>query len=214
MHVEADAAVAATRQRALDQIEIAQSRAGVIAETWAESRGQLRVDYPWVRAFSLGCDAEFARLMGADVAAAASAAADAFDGIGLPYYATYFRYRAAEATFAAGDQWAATQVLADARAAAHAHGFAGLEQAASAMARLHQVRLGPGRKTVDGDEPLSEREREVLALLVEGRTNPEIGEALFISPRTARAHVSNLLRKLGVSSRVEAVADAHRRGLV
>ena len=54
----------------------------------------------------------------------------------------------------------------------------------------------------------------MLALLVEGRTNPEIGEALFISPRTARAHVSNLLRKLGVSSRVEAVADAHRRGLV
>jgi ATP/maltotriose-dependent transcriptional regulator MalT len=214
MHVEADAAVAATKQRALDQIEIAQARAEIIRATWAESRAQLRVEYPWARAFSLGCEAEFARLMGSGVADAASAAGDAFDEVGLPYYATYFRFRAAEAIFAAGDQWAATQVLADARAAAHAHGFAGLEQAASATARLYQVRLGPGRKTVDGDEPLSEREREVLALLVEGRTNPEIGEALFISPRTARAHVSNLLRKLGVSSRVEAVADAHRRGLV
>jgi DNA-binding CsgD family transcriptional regulator len=214
MRVEADAAVAATKQRALDQIEIAQARAETIRETWATSRAQLRIEYPWARAFTLGCEAELARLFGADGAGAARSAADGFDDIGVPYYATYFRFRAAEATFAAGDQWEATQVLADARAAAHAHGFAGLEQAASATARLHQVRLGPGRKTVDGDEPLSEREREVLALLVEGRTNPEIGEALFISPRTARAHVSNLLRKLGVSSRVEAVADAHRRGLV
>jgi DNA-binding CsgD family transcriptional regulator len=74
--------------------------------------------------------------------------------------------------------------------------------------------LGPAGRTVDGDEPLSERELEVLRLLVVGKNNPEIAAALFISRRTAAAHVSNIMRKLDASSRVEAVAEAYRRLLV
>jgi predicted ATPase/DNA-binding CsgD family transcriptional regulator len=60
---------------------------------------------------------------------------------------------------------------------------------------------------------LTRREREVLHLLVEGHSDREIAEALFISPKTAGAHVSNLLGKLGVSSRAAAVAYIHRNAL-
>ena len=61
---------------------------------------------------------------------------------------------------------------------------------------------------------LTEREREVLDLLAEGRSNREIATALFIAPKTASVHVSNILGKLGASSRTEAAAIARREGLV
>ncbi|MGD2105775.1 MAG: response regulator transcription factor [Anaerolineae bacterium] len=64
------------------------------------------------------------------------------------------------------------------------------------------------------DYELTPRESEVLALMVEGLTNPEIAERLTISYSTARAHVSNVLCKLDVSNRAEAVALALRRKLV
>ena len=60
---------------------------------------------------------------------------------------------------------------------------------------------------------LTQREREVLDLLADGRSNPQIAEALFISRKTASVHVSNILGKLGVASRGEAAAVAHRLGL-
>jgi DNA-binding NarL/FixJ family response regulator len=60
---------------------------------------------------------------------------------------------------------------------------------------------------------LTQREREVLQLLADGRSNPQIAEALFISRKTASVHVSNILGKLGVASRGEAAAVAHRLGL-
>ena len=57
---------------------------------------------------------------------------------------------------------------------------------------------------------LTSREREILELVARGRTNGEIGEQLFISARTTSVHVSHILRKLGVSNRVEAASVAHR----
>lgn len=59
---------------------------------------------------------------------------------------------------------------------------------------------------------LTAREMEVLALLVDGRTNPEIAEVLFISPRTVSVHVTHILEKLGVENRSAAVAFALRWG--
>jgi NarL family two-component system response regulator LiaR len=61
---------------------------------------------------------------------------------------------------------------------------------------------------------LTAREREVLALLVDGLTNAEIAEALVVSRSTAKAHVSNILSKLAVSNRGEAIALAIRNNLV
>ena len=61
---------------------------------------------------------------------------------------------------------------------------------------------------------LSEREREVLGLMADGKTNPEIGDALHLSRHTVKEHSSALYRKLGVRNRTEAVQRAQRLGLV
>jgi DNA-binding NarL/FixJ family response regulator len=76
-------------------------------------------------------------------------------------------------------------------------------------------RPGPDRPAAD-DVPLglTDREREVLSLVATGRSNREVAERLFISPKTASVHVSNILGKLGVSSRLEAALVAQRVGLV
>ena len=64
------------------------------------------------------------------------------------------------------------------------------------------------------DGELTPREREVAALIAEGLTNSQLAERLFISPKTAAVHVSNILMKLGLSSRAEVAAWAVRHGVV
>ena len=82
--------------------------------------------------------------------------------------------------------------------------------------RVDQL-LAVERRLGLGDEPggpgaLTPREREVVALLAEGLTNSQLAERLYISPRTAAVHVSNVLAKLGMSSRTEVAAWAIRTG--
>jgi DNA-binding CsgD family transcriptional regulator len=72
---------------------------------------------------------------------------------------------------------------------------------------------GPRPATRANPANLTPRELEVLGLLVEGRSNRQIAEQLFISNKTASVHVTNLLAKLGVHSRLEAAAMARRLGL-
>ena len=78
--------------------------------------------------------------------------------------------------------------------------------------RAVQRRLGLG-PTVDGPEALTPREREVAALLPEGLSNADLADRLFISPKTAAVHVSNILAKLGMASRTEVAAWAVREGI-
>ncbi len=80
--------------------------------------------------------------------------------------------------------------------------------AATAAPAPAPVSLDPARGT-----GLTAREREVLALIVEGRSNREIAESLFVSPRTVDNHVTNILAKLEAKSRTAAVAAARRLGL-
>jgi len=63
-------------------------------------------------------------------------------------------------------------------------------------------------------EPLSGRERQVLALMAEGHSNQAIADALFISARTVKFHVSSILAKLAVKNRTEAVMTAIKQGMV
>jgi len=212
--VEADHAVAATARQSIGAIEDANARAAEIVAAWQAALAQLARPSPLLGAYTMGIDAEVARLRREEAVARVHRAAEAFALLGLPYYSTYFRWREAEAMLDAGDRPSAVEVLKRARAAATTHGFAGLDAAIVALARAHQLRLGPARTTVDGDEALSVRELEVLRLVVLGKSNPDIAETLFISRRTAAAHVSSILRKLDATSRVEAVSEAHRRAIV
>ncbi|MFQ5814484.1 MAG: response regulator [Anaerolineae bacterium] len=97
--------------------------------------------------------------------------------------------------------------LAEAIRAAHAGRSTLAPEAAQALIQAASQGPTPGHD-------LTPREREVLALMVEGLTNPEIAERLTVSRSTARAHVSHILCKLGVSNRAEAIALALRRKLV
>lgn len=63
-------------------------------------------------------------------------------------------------------------------------------------------------------ERLTPREQEVLRLLAVGQSNAKIGERLFISSTTVKFHVKNILRKLGVAGRAEAVYEANKQGLI
>ncbi len=97
--------------------------------------------------------------------------------------------------------------LAQAIRSAHAGRPALAAEAAQALIRMSQKGAAPGAD-------LTDREREVLALMVEGLNNPEIAERLVLSRGTVKFHVSSILSKLGAASRTEAVSLALQNHLV
>lgn len=97
--------------------------------------------------------------------------------------------------------------LADAIRAAHAGRPTLAPEAAEALiqAAMHKPTIG---------EDLTKREHEILALMTEGMSNPEIAEKLFVSRSTVKFHVSNVLSKMNADSRTEAVAIALQNNLI
>ena len=85
-----------------------------------------------------------------------------------------------------------------------------------ALLRERGVTVPRGRSRASRDHAagLTERQAEILQLLVDGCSNPEIADVLFISRRTVENHVAEVLRKLDASDRDEAVATARERGLL
>jgi DNA-binding CsgD family transcriptional regulator len=164
---------------------------------------------PEGRAWQVRAVAEHARLGGDPAVEQWQRALEAF-GYGHAYEQARCRWRLADALVAAGDRAAAKTPAQAAAAAADRMQALPLQRAVAAT--ISRARLaGPERNT---DNVLTGREREVLALVAEGLTNREIGKRLFISEKTASVHLSNLMTKLNVSSRTEAVTVAHRRGLL
>ena len=164
------------------------------------------------------CQSERGRVAGTADSESWRRAIDALDALGAVAQRAYARVRLAE------------QLLAESAArrdAVHALNeavslFADAPQSpiralAEQVAQRARVRLAqpefeaePRPKRRFG---LTEREDDVLRLLAEGRTNREIGEALFISPKTVSVHVSSIMRKLGVNRRADAARLARRTTL-
>jgi DNA-binding CsgD family transcriptional regulator len=166
--------------------------------------------------------AEQTRLAGASDPGAWQTAAKTWDSLGYPHRAGYAWWRHAQAQLDAG-QPAAVAAAALRAAAAAADGHAPLSAQIRVLAQRARIPLQapPAASAESAPSPgapvpygLTERELAVLRLLGTGRTNAQIGAELYISPTTARVHVSNILRKLGVTSRVQAAAVAERAGLL
>jgi DNA-binding CsgD family transcriptional regulator/tetratricopeptide (TPR) repeat protein len=138
------------------------------------------------------------------------AAVAAFD-YGDVVESTRARARLAGVLRAAGRTAEAAEVADTARAAARAMGA---EPLLADLRALGTSRAPLAASTAAGPGTLTARESEVLGLLVHGRSNREIARQLYISEKTVSVHVSNLLAKLGVRSRLEAAALARREGLV
>jgi DNA-binding CsgD family transcriptional regulator len=139
-------------------------------------------------------------------------AAAAWVGLGEPYPQTQALLHAAETALADGDREGAAARLRRAAPLAAGLGARPLGEQIAILARRAGIRLDDetaGRDAGGGELGLTERELEVLRLVAAGRSNRDIAAELFISPKTASVHVSNILGKLGVGSRGEAAARAH-----
>ncbi|MGD0408084.1 MAG: AAA family ATPase [Candidatus Limnocylindrales bacterium] len=167
--------------------------------------------------------AEAGRLAGASDPGAWAGAAVQLGPWREPLLPPYARFRQAEAYLARGERGRAAAALREAQAGAGALGAAPLLAEIVALARRARLDLAVPEAPLPTTQPaaaprdlyrLSPREREVLALLVEGWTNRQIGAALFISEKTASVHVTHILDKLGVGGRVAAAGVAVRAGLV
>jgi non-specific serine/threonine protein kinase len=113
------------------------------------------------------------------------------------------------AAYAAGEAQSLDDTIIEAEAVATSHGAS----SSVAVPASQELRAEPSDSEA-APALLTRRERVVLALLCQRLTDPEIAEALFLSPRTASNHVANILAKLGAPNRREAAAIAARYGLV
>jgi DNA-binding CsgD family transcriptional regulator len=165
-----------------------------------------------------------------------AAAATAWEALGRVYRVACARARQAEALVEAGDRTAAARQAAAAYTAATSLGAGWLAGELEVLAARGRLDLGStsvaagahdgagangaggngaGASSDSSEAPfgLTPRELQVLSLIAAGATNRQIGAALYMAEKTASVHVSRILGKLGVSSRTQAAAIAHRQHL-
>ena len=221
MRVEADIAQRARdlRERSDERDALARARIHMQRLRAAATEGG-----PVESAWKASGAAELARARGRSDAKLWVAAAREWDAISRPFQRAVALWRATEAYVEAGDRAAGAQTGQASLELAQRLGARWLAEELTALAQ--RARLGLGEPEGDGgangrqaesdgageEDPfgLTARERQVLALVAEGATNRQIGAALFMAEKTASVHVSRILSKLGVSSRTQAAAVAHR----
>ncbi|HUA72423.1 MAG TPA: AAA family ATPase [Solirubrobacteraceae bacterium] len=219
MRVEADVAQRARdlRERSEERDAITRSRIHIQRLRAAAQEGG-----PVERAWRAVGAAELSRARGRSDPKLWVAAAKEWDAITRPFQRAIALWRATEAYVEAGNRTAACDTARDALEISQRLGAQWLVDELSALAQRARLDLGDdaaaasdgGRSGAGsgGEDPfgLTERERQVLALVAEGATNRQIGAALFMAEKTASVHVSRILSKLGVRSRTQAAAVAHR----
>jgi ATP/maltotriose-dependent transcriptional regulator MalT len=181
-------------------------------EAAAESGGPVEAAWCAVGA------AQLARARGRNSAARWEHAAQAWEELGRPYPAAVAHWREVEALIEAGDREAAAPVARLALETARelgSHWLAAEVENLSGRGRLDISEPSAAPAEGEPDDPfgLTPRERQVLELVAQGATNRQIGAELFMAEKTASVHVSRILGKLGVQTRTQAAAVAHRQQL-
>jgi DNA-binding CsgD family transcriptional regulator len=225
LRLEADRAERAAARQAANEVNEARQRATPILQALNRLAAATapQAHYPIVTGHLLLARAEESRLEGRSDPERWQAAAAVWERLGRPFETAYARFRQAEALLA--ERAPRSQVEATLRPAhytAVALEAKPLRQEIERLAQRGRLRLtDPATATAQPQTApspadalgLTQREAEVLALVAEGRTNRQIGQELFITPKTAGVHVSRILAKLGVAGRGEAAAIAHRLSL-
>ncbi|WP_233580566.1 helix-turn-helix transcriptional regulator [Streptomyces triticirhizae] len=200
----------------------AEGREAAVGEIRALAR-RLPRDLPIREAFSALVNAQLARAEGRDTPERWAEAVAALTPFGLPHHLAEARYGWGEALLAGGDQDGrrqAAEQLGAARELVERLGAAPLAERVARLAQRARLDLTAEPGARPGPEPearpfgLTRRERDVLELVAAGRSNRQIAEELYMSPKTASVHVSRILAKLEVTTRGEAAAVAHRLRLV
>lgn len=218
VRVEADLAERARLIGDRTALERCEQEAVVALSAFDEAVDQVPGDGapPEALAFRALARAELSRLRGERDPEPWKTAAAQFRAIGLVYPAAYADLRSLEAHVLSGTRTGEiAPELKSVHMVAVEVGAKTFIEEVEALARRTGISLAAAEDEpgAAGDLGLTNRELEVLRLLADGRTNRQIGEELFITPKTASVHVSRILMKLGVANRAEAAAAAHRLGL-
>jgi DNA-binding CsgD family transcriptional regulator/tetratricopeptide (TPR) repeat protein len=231
LRLEADAAEDARARRDIAGLRLAEMRASAVVEWmrgWLPAGGLDRQEAaaralePRAAAIVALLRAEHGRLSGRDDPLAWSTVVEAWTLVGRSLPTAYGWFREGAARLAAGDRTGARTALARADEVAQRLGAEPLARAVAGLARPARLDVRAAAPAIpdavgepEGSDALglTPREIEVLRLVAAGWSNPQIGEALGISRKTASVHVSNLLGKLGVENRTEAAVVATRIGL-
>ena len=215
LRAETERAQLAAVRRDVTGVDAARRRAERLLDRARRSAADAAAVMPDAAGWLAIAEAEHSRVAGRSSPERWQSAIAVWDELERPYPAAYCRWRHAEALLSAGSSRLEAAIPArEAHRIASDLGAQPLQRELALLAR--QARLDLADHSTD--EPLDQddalgltlREREVLQLLARGCTNREIAAELVISVKTASVHVSHILRKLDVPSRIDAARIAHR----